>query len=176
MCPRGKLALGFRTGGLTCWEEEYPALVMCNAIFGGTPLSKLFLNVREKLSLCYYASSMLEKMKGLVLVSSGIEFDKYQQARDEILAQLGGHPPGRDRGLGAGGGLPRPDQRPTCPPWTTQGRPEWTCCWGQAAAGLDTVAWRCWRSASASVTREHVGGRRRPEAGAGHRVFSGRGS
>ena len=61
---------------------------MCNAIFGGTPLSKLFLNVREKLSLCYYASSVLEKMKGLVLVSSGIEFDKYQQARDEILAQL----------------------------------------------------------------------------------------
>ena len=85
---QGKLALGFRTGGITCWEEEYPALVMCNAIFGGTPLSKLFLNVREKLSLCYYASSVLEKMKGLVLVSSGIEFDKYQQARDEILAQL----------------------------------------------------------------------------------------
>ena len=85
---QGKLALGFRTGGITCWEEEYPALVLCNAIFGGTPLSKLFLNVREKLSLCYYASSVLEKMKGLVLVSSGIEFDKYQQAKDEILAQL----------------------------------------------------------------------------------------
>ena len=85
---QGKLAMGFRTGGLTCWEEDYPALVLCNAIFGGTTLSKLFLNVREKLSLCYYDSSVLEKMKGLVLVSSGIEFDKYQQARDEILAQL----------------------------------------------------------------------------------------
>ena len=85
---QGKLALGFRTGGLTCWEEDYPALTMCNAIFGGTTLSKLFMNVREKLSLCYYASSMMEKMKGLVLVSSGIEFDKYQTARDEILAQL----------------------------------------------------------------------------------------
>ena len=85
---QGKLALGFRTGGLTCWEEDYPALTMCNAIFGGTTLSKLFMNVREKLSLCYYASSMMEKMKGLVLVSSGIEFDKYQTARDEILDQL----------------------------------------------------------------------------------------
>ena len=85
---QGKLAMGFRTGGLTCWEEDYPALVLCNAIFGGTTLSKLFLNVREKLSLCYYASSVLEKMKGLVLVSSGIEFDKYQQARDEIMTQL----------------------------------------------------------------------------------------
>ena len=85
---QGKLALGFRTGGITCWEEEYPALVLCNAIFGATPLSKLFLNVREKRSLCYYASSTLEKMKGLLLVSSGIEFDQYQQAKDEILAQL----------------------------------------------------------------------------------------
>ena len=85
---QGKLALGFRTGGITCWEEDYPALVLCNAIFGATPLSKLFLNVREKLSLCYYASSTLEKMKGLLLVSSGIEFGKYQQAKDEILAQL----------------------------------------------------------------------------------------
>ena len=85
---QGKLALGFRTGGVTCWEEEYPAMAMCNAVFGGTTLSKLFMNVREKLSLCYYASSTLEKMKGLILVSSGIEFDKFQQARDEILHQL----------------------------------------------------------------------------------------
>ena len=85
---QGKLALGFRTGGITCWEEEYPAMAMCNAVFGGTTLSKLFMNVREKLSLCYYASSTLEKMKGLILVSSGIEFDKFQQARDEILHQL----------------------------------------------------------------------------------------
>ena len=85
---QGKLALGFRTGGQTCWEEDYPALAMCSAIYGGTTLSKLFLNVREKLSLCYYASSILEKMKGLLLVSSGIEFDKYEMARDEILSQL----------------------------------------------------------------------------------------
>lgn len=85
---QGKLALGFRTGGQTCWEEDFPALYLCTAIFGGTTLSKLFMNVREKLSLCYYASATLEKMKGLVLVSSGIEFDKYQTARDEILAQL----------------------------------------------------------------------------------------
>lgn len=85
---QGKLAMGFRTGGQTCWEEEFPALLLCNSIFGGSSLSKLFMNVRERLSLCYYASSMLEKMKGLVLVSSGIEFDKYDQARTEILHQL----------------------------------------------------------------------------------------
>lgn len=85
---QGKLALGFRTGGVTCQSRDYAAMVLCNAVFGGTTLSKLFMNVREKLSLCYYASSTMEKMKGLILVSSGIEFEKYQQAKDEILAQL----------------------------------------------------------------------------------------
>ena len=62
--------------------------MMLNALYGGTTTSKLFLNVREKRSLCYYASSQLEKLKGLMLVSSGVEFDKKQEAQDEILAQL----------------------------------------------------------------------------------------
>ena len=152
---QGKLALGFRTGGITCWEEEYPALVMCNAIFGGTPLSKLFLNVREKLSLCYYASSVLEKMKGLVLVSSGIEFDKYQQARDEILAQLEAirrgeiedwELEGARRAL-ISGHLSTLDD---------QGRLEefWL---GQAAAGLDTGVEEL-AERFASVTQEQVAG------------------
>lgn len=85
---QGKLALGFRTGGANIWSEDYPALLVFNAIYGGTTTSKLFMNVREKLSLCYFASSMLEKTKGVMLVSSGIEFDKYEQAKAEILAQL----------------------------------------------------------------------------------------
>lgn len=85
---QGKLAMGLRTGGIVVRDEEFPALMLLNAVFGGTSMSKLFMNVREKLSLCYFASSMLEKFKGLMLVSSGIEFEKYQQARDEILAQL----------------------------------------------------------------------------------------
>ena len=46
------------------------------------------MNVRERLSLCYYASSMIDKQKGLLLVSSGVSFEKYEAARDEILAQL----------------------------------------------------------------------------------------
>lgn len=85
---QGKLAMGFRTGGVSVWDKDYPALLVFNAAYGGTTTSKLFMNVREKLSLCYFASSMLEKLKGVMLVSSGIEVDKYEQARDEILAQL----------------------------------------------------------------------------------------
>ena len=85
---QGKLALGFRTGGSCVWTEDFPALMVFNAVYGGTPTSKLFLNVREKLSLCYFASSTLEKCKGILLVSSGIEFGNYDKAKAEILAQL----------------------------------------------------------------------------------------
>lgn len=150
---QGKLALGFRTGGVTCWEEDYPALVMCNAVFGGTALSKLFLNVREKRSLCYYASSMLEKMKGLMLVSSGIEFDKYETARDEILAQLEAVRQGEiedwelegARRTLIGGHLATLDD---------QGRQEefWL---GQSVAGLDTSIEELCRQFE-SITREQV--------------------
>lgn len=85
---QGKLTMGFRTGGASIWEKNYPALLLLNAIYGGTTTSKLFLNVREKRSLCYYASSQLEKCKGLLLVSSGVEFDKKEEAQEEILAQF----------------------------------------------------------------------------------------
>ncbi len=85
---QGKLAMGFRTGGISVFDDQYPALLMMNAIFGGTAMSKLFMHVRERLSLCYYASSGIEKLKGIIMVSSGVEFDKYQMAKDEIFAQL----------------------------------------------------------------------------------------
>ena len=84
---QGKLVLGFRLG--ECMEEpDIPALFVFNAVYGSIATSKLFMNVREKRSLCYYASSILSLQKGVMFVSSGIEFDKMEAARDEILAQL----------------------------------------------------------------------------------------
>lgn len=85
---QGKLALGLRTGGIDLRSPEYPALLVCNAVYGATPSSKLFMNVREKLSLCYYASSMVNKYKGVMVISSGVEFSRFRDARDEILTQL----------------------------------------------------------------------------------------
>jgi len=84
---QGKLALGFRMGK-TMLEPDYPALSVFNAAFGGSVTSKLFLNVRERLSLCYYASSTIERHKGVMVVSSGVEFKNFETARTEILAQL----------------------------------------------------------------------------------------
>ncbi len=84
---QGKLAIGFRLGeamkGL-----NFAALSVFNAVYGGSVTSKLFMNVREKLSLCYFASSKLDRRKGIMLVISGIEFDKYEAAIKEILLQL----------------------------------------------------------------------------------------
>lgn len=84
---QGKLAIGFRLG--ECMEEPNTAAIkVFNAVFGGSVTSKLFMNVREKLSLCYFASSLTDLHKGILAVSSGIEFDKYNDALSEILAQL----------------------------------------------------------------------------------------
>jgi predicted Zn-dependent peptidase len=84
---QGKLSLGFRTG-CTVRDPEYPALVVMSTIYGGGITSKLFQKVREEQSLCYYASSSVEKFKGVMVVSSGIEFSDYEKAKTEILRQL----------------------------------------------------------------------------------------
>lgn len=84
---QGKLSLGFRLGQVM-EEPTYPALSLLHYLYGGSVNSKLFLNVREKLSLCYYASSILEAHKGVLFVAAGIEVSKFQVAKDEILAQL----------------------------------------------------------------------------------------
>jgi predicted Zn-dependent peptidase len=84
---QGNLVMGFRTG-VTAADPDYPAMVLLNTVFGGGITSKLFTHVRERLSLCYYASSGLNKFKGIMTVSSGVDMDKYVMARDEILRQL----------------------------------------------------------------------------------------
>ena len=80
---QGKLGMGF-----SCGSDDMPALLMGNTLFGGSSNSKLFLNVREKLSLCYYASSTYVRSKGILTVSSGIEAADYDRAEAEILRQL----------------------------------------------------------------------------------------
>lgn len=84
---QGKLSLGFYTGASVC-DEDYHVMQMLNVIFGAGVTSKLFLNVREKLSLCYYCGSSENGQKGYMTVNSGIEFANEKKAVDEILFQL----------------------------------------------------------------------------------------
>lgn len=81
-----KLTMGFTTG-VTVEEDVFPTM-MANVIFGGGPTSKLFMNVREKLSLCYYATSRYDNITGQILVYSGIEKKNLDVAKAEILHQL----------------------------------------------------------------------------------------
>lgn len=83
-----KLTMGFRIGK-TMNNPDYPAMMMFNAIYGGSVTSKLFQNVRERLSLCYYVSSSIDKHKGIMLVSSGIDLENLSATQDEVLLQLG---------------------------------------------------------------------------------------
>lgn len=80
---QGKLGMGFRAA-----HDNQAAMMLMNGMFGGSVTSKLFMHVREELSLCYYASSQYDRQKQVILVSSGVEFANFEVARDAILDQL----------------------------------------------------------------------------------------
>ncbi|MBQ3590069.1 MAG: insulinase family protein [Clostridia bacterium] len=84
---QGKLCLGFRTG-YRVEDKQYHFLQLFNEIFGGSPTSKLFMNVREKMSLCYFCRSIINQRNGIMIVASGIEFENKEIAKNAIIAQL----------------------------------------------------------------------------------------
>ncbi len=84
---QAKLVIGLRSG-MTNAEDDYFAFRVMTDIFGGGPYSRLFLNVREKMSLCYYCGARLLRDKGIIFVQSGIEEENYEKALTEILNQL----------------------------------------------------------------------------------------
>ncbi|MFD2925586.1 EF-P 5-aminopentanol modification-associated protein YfmF [Halobacillus naozhouensis] len=84
---QGKLHIGYRTH-IKFGDDDYYALQIFNGLFGGFPSSKLFMNVREKHSLAYYAASRFESHKGLLLVFSGVDPKDYNQAKSIILDQM----------------------------------------------------------------------------------------
>jgi len=84
---QGKLCMGFTTP-ITNRTADFPAMQMLNTIFGSGMTSKLFMNIREKMSLCYSIGSGYYGTKGIVTVSAGIDFDKEEVTRQEVLRQL----------------------------------------------------------------------------------------
>ncbi|MGG4264884.1 EF-P 5-aminopentanol modification-associated protein YfmF [Peribacillus simplex] len=84
---QGKLNIGYRTH-VAYGDPDYYALQLFNGIFGGFSHSKLFMNVREKASLAYYAASRLESHKGLLMVMAGIDNANYKQALEIIHEQM----------------------------------------------------------------------------------------
>ena len=84
---QAKLFIGLRAGMRDHRDHRYAMEVMAD-LFGGGPYSKLFLNVREKMSLCYAVGARLQALKGIVVVRAGVDTEKVPEAKAEILRQL----------------------------------------------------------------------------------------
>ncbi len=84
---QGKLSLGFRTD-ITPSDTLAPALLLAGEIYGGSPASKLFLNVREKRSLCYHCSSTLDLYKGVLFAASGMKPENRAITEEAMLAEF----------------------------------------------------------------------------------------
>lgn len=84
---QAKLCMGYKTS-VAPSSDDYFKLMVANGILGGGAHSKLFNEVREKLSLAYYASSRLSRYNGTMIVSAGIEASNKEKAVNEILAQV----------------------------------------------------------------------------------------
>ena len=84
---QGKLCMGFTTT-ITNTDNNFATMQVLNTVFGAGMTSKLFMQIREKMSLCYAIGSGYYGSKGIMTVSAGIDCAKEEQVRAEILAQL----------------------------------------------------------------------------------------
>ena len=84
---QAKLNLAYQTN-VYYDEPERFALMVFNGLFGGFPHSKLFMNVREKESLAYYASSSVDTFRGFMSVQTGIDEKNRNQVLRLIHEQL----------------------------------------------------------------------------------------
>lgn len=84
---QSKLVMGFRTDSAVGDKQVNATRLIC-AILGGTANSKLFCNVREKQSLCYYCSSRYDRIKGIMTIDSGVEGKNIDKAEKAILNEI----------------------------------------------------------------------------------------
>ncbi len=84
---QGKLTIGYRTN-IPFEADEYTDLMVYSNLLGGGAHAKLFMKVREERSLCYYIYARLEKFKSIMLISCGIEKEKYEETLSVIEEQL----------------------------------------------------------------------------------------
>ncbi len=84
---QGKLSLGFTTS-LRPSPDASPSFNLFLGVLSSSPTAKLFMNVREKLSLCYYCYAIPDRQKGTVIISSGIEVQNKDIAKRAILDEI----------------------------------------------------------------------------------------
>ena len=80
---QAKVVMAFKTSN----NDKNACAIACK-LFGGTAFSKLFSNVREKMSLCYYCTSSFVYSKGTMIVDSGVENENVDRLTQEVNKQL----------------------------------------------------------------------------------------
>lgn len=81
------LIVGFKCNSEISYKNSLDFIIM-NMIFGGTAFSKLFINIREKMGLCYSCASQYDKFSNTIIVSVGLDHKNKEKATDEILRLL----------------------------------------------------------------------------------------
>ncbi len=84
---QGRLGIGFRSD-IRMGDEDYYAALLFDELFGGSPSSKLFVNVREKRSLCYSCGSNYSSTTGNVTASAGISPKNRNITEQAILIEF----------------------------------------------------------------------------------------
>ncbi len=84
---QGKVCLIYTTNRKLTEKDRYSMLVAAS-LYGGTASSRLFKNVREKQSLCYYCVSSFNWFTSSMTVDSGVEHENIQKVIDATKAEL----------------------------------------------------------------------------------------
>lgn len=84
---QSKLAIGCRMKNLTDFERNY-VVTLYSIILGGGTNSKLFENIREKNSLCYYINSVPNKLDNILLIRAGITNENYDKVVKLVKEEL----------------------------------------------------------------------------------------
>lgn len=84
---QAKLMMGYRTD-CTATDAGATAMRLMCTILGGSANSKFFKNIREKQSLCYYCASRYQRVKGILTVESGVEFENIEKTRRAVEAEI----------------------------------------------------------------------------------------
>ncbi len=149
---QGQLVIGIRTGVVVS-DADYYACAVLNEMLGVSPISKLFVHVREKHGLCYHCSSHYNTYKGVIMITCGLHPRNRALAQREILSQLSSFAKGEfeDAELNAAkksleNAYRQLEDSPTAVESYYQGR---------ALMGMDETLAEC-RKKFAAVTREDV--------------------
>lgn len=84
---QGKIVMGYRTN-IDVKSDDFIPMFMYSVILGSGAHSKLFMNIREKHSLCYSINSYLEKMKSIMFIAAGIEVSNFDRTVELIKKEV----------------------------------------------------------------------------------------